>query len=203
MSDQKSFLINRPSLGRAGGEITLQLSNLKLAYQLCWPASILDQTSRQSWLFCSNNELGAFRKLNSGKIRFFLSHVIRSSGKIFSSENEQKPRERTEYKSSAADSEYCQNSINCGRTKNWDAAIFELRSETWYDKYQISIMNCKMFRYNKSLSDESVQSAVPWWRRSPLLGRQASSMFSWLHIQGSNPSSSRCTERDVKYPSAL
>ena len=50
MSDQKSFLINRPSLGRAGGEITLQLSNLKLAYQLCWPASILDQTSRQSWL---------------------------------------------------------------------------------------------------------------------------------------------------------
>ena len=41
ISQQKSFLINRPGLGRAGlaggGEITLQLSNLELAYQLWWP----------------------------------------------------------------------------------------------------------------------------------------------------------------------
>ena len=40
ISQQKSFLINRPwrGRGRAGGEITLQLSNLELAYQLCWPS---------------------------------------------------------------------------------------------------------------------------------------------------------------------
>ena len=102
-----------------------------------------------------------------------------------------------------ADPEYCQNSINCGRTKNWDAAIFELRSETWSDKYQISIMSCKIFRYNKSLSDESVQSGVPWWWCSPIIperqtGRQAS-LFSWLrYIFKGGESSCRCTERDVK-----
>ena len=38
ISDQKSFLINRPGPDQAGGEITLQLSNLKLAYQLWWPS---------------------------------------------------------------------------------------------------------------------------------------------------------------------
>ena len=80
-----------------------------------------------------------------------------------------------------------------GQDKNSDAAIF-WASETWSDKYQISIMSCEIFRLNKSLSDESVHCSV--WPDDVVLQCGQTNMFSCSSIF--KGAASRCTERDIK-----